>query len=323
MRAELLHVVAAIANPIRWESRIRHYRNFRDHLLDSGVKLTIVECALGERPHELADDSKHVTHVPVRCETLAWTKENLTNIGVQRGVPSDAKYVAWIDADVHFHNAKWAEETVHALQQYDVVQPWTTAIDLGPSGEPMLVKGAHVQTSFGRVWHETGDIDAWWRHGQRREGVAEYSYPHPGYAWAIRRETLKRIGGLIEASGLGAGDHQMAMAFIGHIEKSIHGKTGQAYQDFIRAWGERAYRHVQGNLSAVTGMLSHQWHGEKSKRKYQERWDTLVKHDFNPLTDLHRNLDGVLELSGNKPAMRADFDRYFRSRDEDANIRQE
>lgn len=317
MHANLLHVVTAIANPIRWQSRIKHYRTFREHMLDSGVKLTVVECALGHRPHELADDSEHVTHIPVRSETLAWTKENLTNLGIQR-LPEGARYIAWIDADVHFHNPRWAEDTVHALQQYDVVQPWTTAIDLGPTGEPMLIKGAHVQTSFAKVWHDLGSIDDWFKHG-----VNAYSYPHPGYAWAIRRGTLNSIGGLIEASGLGAGDHQMAMAFIGHIEKAVHGRTAQAYQDFIRAWGERAYRFVQGNVGVVNGMLSHHWHGEKSKRKYQERWETLIKHDFNPLTDLRRNLDGVLELACNKPAMRADFDRYFRQRDEDANIRQE
>ena len=312
-----LHVVSVVYNPIRWQSRIKHYRNFRDHMLDSGVKLTVVECALGERPHELGDDP-HVTHIAVRADTLAWNKENLTNIGFQRGVPADARYLAWIDADVEFANRSWASDTVHALQQYDVVQPWSSAIDLGPSGEPMLIKGAHVQTSFAKVWRDLGSIDEWLKHG-----LNAYSYPHPGYAWAIRRNALNNIGGLIEASGLGAGDHQMAMAFIGSIEKSIHGATHAVYQDFIRSWGERAYRFVQGNLGFVTGMLSHQWHGEKSKRKYQERWQLLVDHGFNPITDLRRNLDGVLELACNKPQMRADFDRYFRQRDEDANIRQE
>ena len=318
MRAELLHVVTAISNPVRWASRIKLYKDFEQHMLDSGVKLTVVECALGERPHELAG-TPHVTHVGVRADTLAWTKENLTNIGIQRGVPSDAKYIAWVDADVVFSNPNWASDTVHALQQYAVVQPWSTAIDLGPSGEPMLVKGTHVQTAFAKVWHDTGDIESW----QKSGGSVAYGYPHPGYAWAIRRSVLNRLGGLIEASGLGAGDHQMAMSFIGHIDKSIHGDTDFSYQDFIRVWGDRAYTTVQGNVGYVGGMLSHQWHGEKAKRRYHERWDILIKHRFNPLTDLRKNLDGVLELTGNKPAMTADFDRYFRQRDEDANIRQD
>ena len=52
MRADLLHVVTAVANPMRWQSRIRLYRDFAARMLDSGVRLTVVECAFGERPHE-------------------------------------------------------------------------------------------------------------------------------------------------------------------------------------------------------------------------------------------------------------------------------
>ena len=319
MRADLLHVVTAVFNPIRWGSRLKLYHAFRQHMLDSGVKLTVVECAFGERPFELEDSDPRVTHVGVRATTLAWNKENLVNIGFAN-LPADARYIAWIDADVEFRNKNWAAETVHALQQYAVVQPWSKGLDLGPDGEPMLIKGTHVQTSFAKVWHELGSIDDWSRQ-PLGSGIPDYSYPHPGYAWAARRDVLDRLGGLVEASGLGAGDHQMAMGFIGKIEGAIHGQTHHAYKDMIRAWAHRAHAVVGGRISAVRGTIEHAFHGEKDKRKYQERWETLVKHGFNPVTDLRRNLDGVIELAGNKPAMEQDFDRYFRQRDEDANIR--
>jgi hypothetical protein len=118
-----LHVVTAVANPIRWESRIRLYRDFEQHMLDSGVRLTVVECAYGNRPFELAGNP-HINHVPVRSKTLVWNKENLLNIGFSR-LPDDWKYVAWIDADVQFRKDGWPGETVHALQQYDIIQPWS------------------------------------------------------------------------------------------------------------------------------------------------------------------------------------------------------
>ena len=41
---------------------------------------------------------------------------------------------------------------------------------------------------------------------------------------------------------------------------------------------------------------------------------------FNPLEDLRRNSFGVLEFDGNKPELEREFDRYLRSRQEDANI---
>lgn len=70
MRSDLLRVVTCIYNPIRWQTRIAHYKRFREHVPDSGVKLTVVECALGQRSHELGGDP-HIQHVAVRADTLA------------------------------------------------------------------------------------------------------------------------------------------------------------------------------------------------------------------------------------------------------------
>ncbi len=316
MRADMLHVVTAIYNPIRWKTRIDHYNRFRAQMLAAGVKLHVVECALGSRPFELSGDAA-VTYTGVRADTLAWNKENLINLGL-RGLPDDARYVAWVDADVEFRNPNWAAETVHSLQQYAVVQPWSETLDLGPAGEPMQQNGAHVQMGFAKAWRSEGAVRAY------KTGTAHdaYSYPHPGYAWAIRRDVLNNIGGLIEASGLGAGDHQMAMAFIGNINAgAIHGQTSASYQAVVRAWCERAFKYVQGNLGFVQGTVEHWYHGEKAKRHYQGRWDILIRHGFDPVTDIKRNLHGVIELAGNKPAMERDFDTYFRQRDEDANTR--
>lgn len=312
MKADMLHVVTCIYNPVRWESRIRHYKAFAEHMLDSGVKLTVVECAMGRRPHIL-DDNPHINHIAVRANTMAWNKEGLLNLAFHR-IPETDEYLAWVDADIEFRSKTWAADAVHALQQYPVIQPWSEALDLGPQGEPMRVKGFHVQTSFAKVWRECGDIKP-----RQGDSLDAYAYPHPGYAWCIRRNILNDIGGLIEVSGLGAGDHQMAMAFIGRIQNSIHGQTSQAYQAAIRAWGERAYKFVQGKVGYINGTVEHQFHGTKERRLYHERWATLIKHDYNPVTDIKKNMYGVIELAGNKPEMEQDFDRYFRQRFEDSN----
>ena len=36
MHASALHVVTAVANPLRWQSRMRLYRDFEQHMLASG-----------------------------------------------------------------------------------------------------------------------------------------------------------------------------------------------------------------------------------------------------------------------------------------------
>ena len=307
MRADQLHVVTVISNPMLWKSRIDLFLHFAQHMIESGVHLTVVECAYGDRSFEL-DQVGGFTHIPVRAKTLVWTKENLGNIGVSR-LPQDARYVGFFDADIRFRRSKWAEETVHALQLHDVVQPWSDCYDLGPNDEHL-----EHHRSFGRIYRDKLPI----MQGPNA-GPSNYRFAHPGYAWAFRREALEAVGGFIETAALGAADHHMAMGLIGRMKDSIPGNLDPSYSAPLLRWQERATKHIGGNLGYVPGTIEHGWHGAKDKRKYVDRWQVLQKHGFNPDTDLVKNLHGVIELSGNKPALHRDIDLYFRQRSEDAN----
>ena len=311
MRADLLHVVTAIANPIRWASRIALYRAFERHMVQSGVRLTVVECAYGERPFEL-DGNPLVHHVGVRSKTMVWNKENLINLGIAR-LPEDWRYVAWIDADITFRRPQWAADTVHALQLYDVVQPWSDAYDLGPNDEHLqhhvgfcrqVHQGAPVVPGGNRFWKYNG---------------GPYDYPHPGYAWAATRDVLNRLGGLIDFAGMGAGDHHMALSLVGAADRSIPGGASVPYKRRLFQWQDRARLHVNRNIGHVPGTIEHGWHGKKAQRKYLERWDMFLRHGFDPDTDLKPNTFGVIELACNKPELRRELDLYFRARDEDGN----
>ena len=222
MHAHALHVVTAIANPLRWRSRLRLYREFERHMLDSGVQLTVVECAYGERPHEIVP-AEGVRHIPVRARTLLWTKENLLNLGIA-SLPQDWRYVAWIDADIAFRRPDWAAETVHALQLHDIVQPWTDCYDLGPNGEHLA-----VHRSFCRIWQDGGAV-----------GPGYGTFAHPGYAWAATRQALDWLGGLVETAALGAADHHMALALVGEVASSLPGGIGEAYARPLLRWQARA-----------------------------------------------------------------------------------
>jgi hypothetical protein len=307
MKSELLHVVTAIANPVRWHSRIALYRQFERHMLESGVNLTVVECAYGDRPYECGG-AAGVNHVGVRAKTLVWSKENLLNIGIAR-LPCDAKYIATFDADIRFRRHNWAVETIHALQQYDIVQPWSECYDLGPHDEHLA---AH--RSFCRLVHEDKPI----LQGPNAAHSC-YQFGHPGYAWAYTRLALEWVGGLAETAALGAADHHMAMALINRVQDSIPRKLMGAYAAPLLRWQHRAEQHIHQNISYVAGTIEHQWHGAKDKRAYVDRWQILERNHFDPATDLKKNTCGVIELAGNKPRLRHDIDRYFRSRDEDSN----
>jgi hypothetical protein len=309
MRADLLHVVTCISNPLRWKSRIDLYRAFENHMLDSGVVLTVVECVLGERPFEL-NTNPNVQHIGVRHHTFTFNKECLLNIGIQSVVrmDPDAKYIATLDGDIEFRNRGWAAETVHALQRFEVIQPWTDCYDLGPNGVHL-----ELHRSFCNLWQMQHPIVQ----GPNAK-TGPYRFGHPGYAWAWRRSALAAVGLLPETAVLGAADHHMALGLIGRVMESVPSNLTAGYIQPLVKWQNRATR-LGMNIGCLPGTIEHHFHGPKVKRRYVERWDILHKWGFGPRNDLIMNEYGVVELAGNKPGLRMDIERYFSERDEDAN----
>lgn len=314
MRSDILQMVTCHINPLGWSRRDELTRRFlEENAGRKDLEITLVEVALGNRPFQFSN-YPGVKHLGCRAGTLAWAKESALNVGL-RHLPDYAEKVCWPDADITWRDHNWVEKTLLALDIMPVVQPWSQALDLGPDGEVMTVKGRQVQTSFGWVWREIGTIIDWWKN-------ESYNYPHSGYAWASTIQFLNDIGMLLDFSGLGAADHQMSLGMVGHIDYACHQLSSTSYRAQVEAWGRRAYAACQGHVGYVPGRIEHHWHGEKSKRRYVERWDILNRHQFDPHTDVHRNRHGILELSNNKPAFRREVEQYFRQRSEDANVRQ-
>jgi len=309
MKAEQLHVFTARSNPLRFRAPHANYLRFARHMVDSGVHLTVVECAYGEEDFACSVDG--VTHIGVRATTRGWCKENLLNLGIWR--TPDAKYIAWIDADVIFRRPDWAEATVCALQHYSVVQPWSDAYDLGPNGEHI----AHHRSFCRQFFHREPLVPAGSGFWQADGGP--YTYPHTGYAWAMTRDAYERVGGLFEFGGMGSSDHHMALALVGKADFSMPIGTSASYRAEVKRWERRAAQHINLNVGYVPGTVEHLFHGRKSDRGYQSRWDMFVAHAFDPHEDLKRNAHGVLEFATNKPELRHDFDLYLQSRNEDIN----
>lgn len=310
MRADLLHVITARFNPMRWEAPERHYRDWVEHMLDSGVKLTVVELQYGERDHVCAIDPR-VNHVMVRASSAAWTKENLINIGIHRA--PEAQYICWCDSDVFFEKPGWAAETVHALQLYRFIQPWHQAIDRGPNGE--ILNDGRAFKSF-CYQYEQGHPLIPDKHGWKSYG---HAYPHPGYCWASTRRVLDYAGGLFEYGGMGAADHAMALALVGKARHSAPKNCNDRFLEHLIRWEQRIAHAVHGRIGYVHNVINHRFHGKKPKRDYLGRWQMFLRHGFDPDRDLKRNTYGVLEWSGSKAELEREWLLYLRSRAEDDN----
>lgn len=306
------HVVAVISNPVRFKSRVELYRQFEKHMGCSGASLWTVETAFGDRPFEVteAGDPKDIRF---RSFDEIWHKENMLNLALGR-LPEDWEYVAWVDADLLFHNPDWVKETVQQLQHYMVVQMFGNAIDLGPSGEPIQMHRGFVK----------GYIDEGFKSPNTKRPQHAYyggpsgSFAHPGYAWAARREALEHLGGLIDFAILGSGDHHMAMALIGEVQKTFPSMMHARYAQKMVRWQERAEKYIRRDIGFVNGTISHFWHGKKKDRKYRDRWDILTKNNYDPDLDLKRDTQGMFVWTDNNYRLRDEVRAYFRQRNEDS-----
>lgn len=306
-----LHVVTMISNPVRYASRYRLYKEFEARVLAAGATLWTVEVAFGERPHEVTS-AANPQHLQLRTSSELWHKENALNLMIAR-LPSDWRYLAWVDADVQFTRPDWAMETVQQLQHYAIVQMFSECVDLASTHElvPASAGGEHLPGMFRQ--YVAGN--SW--------GNLPYSKHagHCGYAYGIRRDAFDELGGLIDFSACGANDHHMARGLIGNILESVHGSSSPGFKAALQAWGQRA-KALRGNVGFVPGLCLHYWHGSKKKRGYTDRWKILVDSQFDPATDLRRDWQGLYQLHDDgTPRMaklRNDLRAYLRSRQEDA-----
>jgi hypothetical protein len=309
-----LDVVAVVSNSRRYESRYHLFKNFMAEMeANPDVRLTVVEMAFRHRPHYIVDDDNE-RHIKLRNHHELWVKECMINVGISR-LPDDWQYVAWIDGDISFVNKDWATETIEALQHYQVVQPWTTAMDLGPEGNAF-----QTHKSFGACYldHET-NVFPQYPYGYGKP------FPHPGYAWAARREAIERMGnymsqGLLNTAILGAGDHHMAWALIGNGAKTVPKGVHPNYLKAVVDWEKRA-QALKRNIGALPGSILHHWHGKKKDRKYTSRWKILEEFQFDPEMDVLMDWQGLwqLEVIDERQRLLRDAVReYMASRNEDS-----
>ena len=297
---EKLHVVIVMSNPSNFATRYILTKEFikRISMEESNVELYIVELAYGTQRFHITERG-NPRHLQLRAKDVLWHKENMINLAVEKLLPKTWQAMAWIDADIEFENVNWAVDTLKLLNgSFDVVQLFSHACDMNEKKASMS-----VFNSFGYCLV---------KNTMSQGGI---NYPHPGFAWAIRRQAYEQIGGLYERAILGSGDHIMAKAFIGEGRSAISVESHPGYLADILRFQDKA---KQLRVGYTPGVIRHHWHGSKANRKYMERWQILVKHNYDPSVFLTKNADGLLIPTVNCPVdLINDIINYGNERKED------
>ena len=325
---QTLHVAVCYSNPFRWRTRRELANDCIRHLRGSAnVCLHVGELAYGDRPFEITDPAQDSQDVQLRTNHELFHKENILNRIIQT-FPSGWKYGAYIDADFHLTRHDWALETIHQLQHYDFVQPFSSYSDLAGEtyGTGHLPMRVNTGFAFNYVHNGCRLPEGYSDGGWKKSGAADAYYGLPngprgtgatGGMWAFRRAAFDTVGGLLDKCILGHGDWFMAFGLVREEAPDMHLDGYSAdYRTAITAWQQNAAK-LKKNIGYVDGFAVHHFHGSKVRRAYSHRDLILVRNHFEPTTDLRADWQGIYQLSGDKPGLRDDIRRYFLSRTED------
>jgi hypothetical protein len=297
-----LNVVIVVSNPCLYAKRYILAREFinRIETEETHVNLYIVELCYNDQKF-IITDKKNKRHLQLRTNTPPlWHKENMINIGIKKLLPKNWKAVAWIDADVEFENTNWALDTLKILNGCkDIVQIFSHCVDMDQNELAI-----QVPCSFGyNIAKENSYIN---------KGV---NFWHPGFAWACTRKAYDKMEGLYDLSILGSGDHNMALSLIKNGHKSLNELCSDNYKESIQYFQDRV-KNIR--CGYTPGVIRHHFHGTKANRKYSERWQILVKHQYDPYAHVKYNDDGLLVPTADCPQeLLDDIMNYFKERNED------
>ena len=123
------------------------------------------------------------------------------------------------------------------------------------------------------------------------------------------------MNGLFEVAVLGSGDNIMALSFINKGLKAVNEMSTDGYKDTISIFQSSC---ANLRIGYVPGVIRHYFHGSKKNRKYTERWEILIKHNFDPYKHVAFNELGLMIPSPTCPKeLLDDIMNYFKERNED------
>ena len=327
-----LYVITTVFNPCNYQSRYNLYQEFKTRIHKSGAILYTAELIF-EGQDFVVTDANDPTCLQLKTTSPLWYKENLINLMIKK-LPKNAKYIAWIDCDIEFLNADWVNLTIKQLKKTPIVQMFKNIRNLDKNNNviPEL-----TSESFIYAWIKINDDIAeeiiknkeinrdiikprnsfLVRKVDRRNLRLLHIAKHPGFAYASTKNTLKKIGGILDYGILGSGDLYFASSLIGAVEKTFYPGMNQNYKNVLLNYQDLIIKVVDNKIGYVDNDIIHYWHGEQKKRKYGERAMILSKHNYDPTKDLLKDYQGLWILDEMKDEMKDEIFEYFKQRDED------
>ena len=269
-----IFIITSIFSPYGKDNRTKLAQEFIERfetLKEKGhpLELCVVEILYsGQKSHVILENKKNYLQINYEHDIYMFNKENLINVAVEKLLPKEWKWMAWIDADIEFLDEYWAEKTIQLFKEkkLDVVQLFSVCRFLDAKNIP----SQYFYSSMYILNNE--------------QFLKNKKYRHPGFAWACSRDAYEKMGGLFEYAIVGGGDMIMECCFTDriHLLRKKY-ETLESFLDKIEIFHNKVKDFKLGYLNII---IQHYYHGERKNRNYVERNKILIQNNFNPDKDV-------------------------------------
>ena len=295
-------VLLAFYNPAGFQRILNNILYIIKILKEKNIPVYVAECVFNGAAPQIPG-----ANLILDSNSYMFYKEQLLN-KLEAVVPEEYTKLVMLDGDIIFDSPDWLDQISVALDTKDIIQPYLKACWLQPDNRRIN----SWKYSYGYAITNNIKIN--------HMNLHRY---HPGFAWAFRRETFRKLGGFYPNAIIGNGDMLFAYNFFKDEIPEFWIKETLKTLITIEAWPayHENFKLVAPKLGYIDVRALHLFHGLSSNRQYKTRylrfaniftnnWDSYIK----------LNADGLTEFKD--PELRGKLLDYFKDRNEDIPLKE-
>ena len=290
-------VVLSFFSPAGYELPRRHLHTVIQTLNAQEVPLVVTQATFpGQNPQPVPE---RVVRKNYETRSLLFHKERLWNLGARL---VDSKKIIFLDGDVVYKDSNWLRRCCELLDDFDIIQPFSSATWLDERGYPDM----HRQPMSSAIAAgKTPRLRAY----------------HPGFGWGMTRDAFDRAGGFFDYSVAGNSDALFGLSLRQSEEHEFVEKWYAQRQDpSINCASYINYKKNMCEQSFSVGNpenleLVHLWHGNRENRQYISRGKLFPRNESGEYS-VHDAPNGLQEWDNEVDANKTSQQYFANKRDD-------
>ncbi|HOS15843.1 MAG TPA: hypothetical protein PKX15_02340, partial [Bacteroidales bacterium] len=280
-------VISTFFNPLKYKNRYENYLKFQNFIYDCGLKDHFYVSELLYNNEEPFINHENV--IRFKMEDIFWHKERALNL-TAKILPKQYSKVIWVDADMIWFNKNWWKEVSKLLDEYNVVQPYSSC--------------QYLRSNFSTERKTNSVLFYICQNNFNEKGLV-------GGAMAYKREFFDTIG-LYDRAIMGGGDIVSIMPI---LKTTI--PTKYAYFDLkLNEYLEKATQYINNRYYYLDELICHLYHGRIFDRGYKDRYKMNENLTFDDLCEVGES--GLYKFKSNvTKIVKFNYIKYFEDRNED------